>query len=126
MIKKILILVLICTPVYAEVSTERYAVEKPDGKVAVAYYIPGSKDTLEEFLKSNGLYGLPFSRVKDSDIRDRSDRNFWVKEGKAIAVDTEKKAEIEEENQAKESEKEAILEKMKISKEEFEKLNGRS
>ena len=103
---------------------ELYAVENPDGSVVIVNYQGGSNDSLNDVLRDFGLTGLPITGIKRSDIPvDRSDRKFWKLTGKSIAVDSVKKQDFENEKALKEQEKEAVLSKLKISKEEFEKLN---
>lgn len=117
-----LFLILFATPLFAE---EIYLVEKPDGSVAVHYYIPGSNDTLEETLKNAGLEDLPTQRITQNDIPDdRKDRKYWKMNftGKKIGIDTAKKQADEDAKAAKLAKKEAVLSKLKISPDEFKDL----
>lgn len=109
---------------FAGVYTEKYAVQRPDGGVSIVYYFPGSNDTLDDVLRSQGLDNLPIAIVKDSDLpATREFREAWVKQGSKIREDAVKKQEIIAEETQKQEEKQAVLEKLKISEEEFEKIN---
>ena len=104
---------------------EKYVVEKPDGSVVVIHYLVGSHDSLEEIVDQLVYTGLPITRVNDSDFpASRADREFWKFSpvGKKIQIDTVKKAEKEAEQAQEEAEKAIVLEKLKITAEEFEKL----
>lgn len=122
--KKILLLLLLFgSSAYADVQTDKFLIEKPDGSVVILYYVPGSFDTLSEVVKSMGLDGLPIQRVSESDIpKDRSDRDYWRKGifGK-IEIDSIKKQADIDSKSAKESESDAVFEKLKITKDEFKK-----
>lgn len=124
--KKILflsVLWILCRPVFA---IESYAVERADGGVSIVHYYENSSDTLDKVLKDVGLEGRPFRRVQASDLpQTREDRNFWTLQGGKVVVDAAKKQAAEDAEAAKEAEREAVLEKLKISKEEFEKLTDK-
>ena len=118
MIKILLILLLISGTAFAET----YTVEKPDGSLVIAHYFENSQDTLEEFLESLGLEGLPVSRIDPSTFPPREDRKYWKKSGNNIVIDTVKKQADLDAEAAKQAEKDAVLTKLKISREELEKL----
>lgn len=104
---------------------ERYLVEKNDGSVVIAIYQPGSKDSLSDFLNSAGLGGLNATRLNESDYpSDRSERQFWGRSftGKKIGIDQTKKQATQDEKTAKESKKDAILSKLKITRQELKDL----
>jgi len=127
--RKILILfffILISKICFANVQTEKYVVEKPDGSVVVVHYFPGSSDTIFDVLRANGFEGLPTVKIKDSDIlASREDRKYWKRSGDKIIVDQIKKQKdltLESQQTAK---KEAVLGKLKISEQELKDvLNG--
>ena len=104
---------------------DTYAVQRDDG-VSIVYYNPGSQKSLEQVLKDSGLEGKPLKRISPDDLPSREDRNFWVLDdvpiGKKIKVDSSKKQAEEAKKQAKEAEKAAVLAKLKITKEELEKV----
>lgn len=121
----ILILGLILFPsvVFSDVATDKYMVERPDGGVTVIYYVSGSKDSIEDVIKSYGLSGLPYQKVNASDIpATRIDRKYWKKSGNSMGIDTVKRQSDIDAKTAKEAEKDAVLTKLKISKDEFKKL----
>lgn len=104
---------------WADVSTEKYAVKKPDGSVVVVLYEPSSRDSLTDVLRSAGLSQYPVIGIKESDYKsDRSDRDFWTMQGRSIVTDEVKKQEAEEIETAKKEEKQAVLDKLKITQEE--------
>lgn len=106
---------------FGGVDTENYAVERPDGGITVVYYVPGSEDSLDDVLRDMSLSGFPISKVKKSDLPPtREFRNTWTKLGKRIVEDGDKKIEIIQEKERKESKKQAVLSKLKISEEELD------
>ena len=115
--KKLLILFLLFS---ATAYADMYAVERPDGSVSVVNHIGG--DSLEDVLGELGFSGYPIIRISASDLPPREDRSFWafndIPVGKKLKVDSVKKAQKEAEKQAKEAEKDAVLTKLKISREE--------
>lgn len=120
-----LLSLFITTNLWAD--TEIYAVDKPDGSVAIAHYFQNSNETLEDFLRGVGLSGLPIRRIQASDIPQdaegkKIDREFWKRSGAKVVVDSTKKQDALDVIAAKEAEREAVLLKLKISKTEFEKL----
>ena len=104
---------------------DTYAVQRDDG-VSVVYYNPGSQKSLDQVLKDSGLEGKPVKKISKDDLPSREDRAFWVFNdvpvGKKIKVDTVKKQAEEAKKAAEEAERNAVLEKLKISKEELEKV----
>lgn len=90
--KFLFIFLLLSTACYADVSTQKYAVKKPDGSISIVYYINGSSDSLDKVLKDSGLSGLPIYSIKESDFPlDRSDRKYWTITNGTITIDTVKK-----------------------------------
>lgn len=123
MIKFLLILFILFLPTSASAG-ELYAVEKPDGSVSVINYYGG--EPLINIINDLGFAGYPIRRITKADLPDRADREVWafndVPIGKKLKVDTVKKAQKKAEKAAKEAEREAVLLKLKISKDEFKKL----
>lgn len=122
--RKLLILFLFgfCSVSYADT----YAVDRSDGGVSIINYNEGSKDTLQEVIHDLGFDGRPVKRISASDLPStREDRKYWTLQGNKVVVDAAKKQVAEAEKAAKEAEKDAVLAKLKISKAEFEKLNGK-
>ena len=112
---------LFSTVLYAE---EMYLIENPDGSVRVLHYKENSNDSVQDVLKSIGAEGLQVNKITSVDLpNDRADRKYWKKLGKRVVIDTDKKDEDEVLEQAKEAEMLTVLEKLKISKEEFEMLD---
>lgn len=72
--------------------------------------------------------GTSFTVVNESEIPqtngqwDKSDREFWKLNGNKVEVDQVKKQAKEAEKAQKEADKNAVLAKLKISKEELQKL----
>lgn len=98
----------------AQVETELYAVERPDGGVSIIHYIPGSGDSLESVVNELGFSGFPIKRITKNDLpQDRTDRKYWkmnpVPIGKKIEIDTAKKTADETAKAAKEERKRALL-----------------
>ena len=90
----------------------------------IANYFENSKDSLQDFLNSQGLGGLPYSKVDPQTFPSREDRRFWKKSGNSVIVDEVKKQAFIDAENAKESEKDSVLKKLKISKKEAEALNS--
>lgn len=108
------------------VYADTYAVDRADGGVSIINYNEGSKDTLQDVIHDLGFDGRPVKRVSASDLPStREDRKYWTLQGNKVVVDTAKKQVAEAEKAAKEAEKDAVLAKLKISRAEFEKLNGK-
>jgi len=104
-----------------------YVVERPDGGVSIVNYVDGSSDSLEDVLRDLGFKGFPILEIDQSDIpKSKEDRSFWVMNkvpmGSKIKVDSAKKQAHLDALAGKETEKLAILEKMGISKAEYEKV----
>lgn len=119
MIKFLILFLLISTNLYAE----KYVVEKPDGSVAVINYVTGSQDSLDDVIQENGFSGAIYEEAKT--LPPREDRKYWKKSGSFVVVDSVNKQKDLDAKAAKEAEKEAVFSKLKISKEEYEKINGR-
>lgn len=89
---------------------EHYAVEKPDGSIAVVGYNPGSNDTIQDVLNELGFSGFPIVSVTKNDLpQDRSDRKYWKKLGKKIVVDQDLKNSDLAKKQADDNRKKALL-----------------
>lgn len=116
-------LFLACSAVYAE-ENEVYIVDLPDGGVSVVYYFPGSEDTIEDVLKSQGKGGYPFRRLQGA-LPAREDRDAWVRKGKKIVVDIDKKEEKVAEREKRKADKAAALAKLKISEKELKDALGK-
>lgn len=106
---------------------DKYIVEKPDGSVAIVYYNSTGGKSLGQVLQDQGLLGLPIDVLRDSDLpADRSDRKYWrmnkVPVGKKIKIDTVAKEQDALKEQQSEEDRQAVLTKLKITKEEFERL----
>lgn len=98
----------------AQVETELYVVEKPDGSVSIINYILGSGDSLEGIVNDLGFSGLPIKKITKNDLpNDRSDRKYWklnqIPIGKKIEIDTVKKQADETAKTIKEARKQALL-----------------
>lgn len=124
--KKLFILISLsfCLNAYADQPTDKFVIEKPDGTVAIVHYLQGSGRSLENILEEQGLSNFPIYQISDSELNklDRKDRKYWKKKGNKIVVDTDMKLEDLNAETAKEEAKEAVLKKLKISKEEAEIL----
>jgi len=123
-VKKILFVAFLlsfCVSGYAE---DRYMVEKPDGSVSIILYISG--EPLSEVIDSLGLTGYPIQAITSSDLPNtREDRDFWIVDdtpGKKIKIDSVKKQKKIDAVAAEDADIDAILSKLKISKEELKKL----
>lgn len=102
---------------------ESYAIKKPDGTVAIANYFNGSHDTLEDFLRANGLDKLPRFQVTEKELPSKEDRKYWdISSGRVVVDSSKKQADLDLKAQ-EESEKQDVLEKLKLTDEEFDKLN---
>lgn len=117
------IFVLLSSKLYAE--EEIYSVQRDDGGVSIVHYNPASKDSLEDVLRESGLDGLFARKISASDLpASKADREFWKASGKKVVVDQAKKQQSEAEKSQKEIEKQAVLAKLKISKNEADALLG--
>lgn len=104
-------------------AVESYAVERTDGGVSIVNYFEGSNDTLDDVLRDIGLSGRPIERISKADMpADRTDRNFWKLSGKKVVVDTVKKQAALDAKAQKDAEADSVLSKLKISRQEAQKL----
>lgn len=89
--KKILVLLLlISTPVMADIGTEKYIWLDKKGDTKVTYYLGGT-DSVMDVLEKNGFGGVKVVQVQDSDpILKESPENIKFV-GNKPAVDKEKK-----------------------------------
>lgn len=116
-------ILFISFPVFAD--EELYRVERPDGVVSIVHYKSGSQKSLSEALNSFGFSGFPVKKISLSDIStDRTYRNFWAVDPvtRKIAVDQDKKKQFLDAKAAEESQRQAILDKLKISESELDTL----
>lgn len=113
--KLLLILLLISTSAYAE----KYITEK-DGEFWITDYVGGNKP-IEQVLEEIGAKDASVFQVPESKL-PKVDPEYWMANGKKIVVDEGKKQDAEELKAQKKAEKKAILEKLNISAEEFEKV----
>lgn len=117
----LIFLLLFCGTSYADLET--YAVEDSNGIITILNYDPAGPKTLEQVLEDSGIQATSILRVTAKDLpATKSDRNFWKKQSKKIVVDTDKKKDHEDAKKVKEQERDAVLSKIGISKEELEKL----
>lgn len=112
-------LLFICGNLYAE----KCAVQRPDGGITVIEYIDGSSDSISDVLSEFGYDGKECVQVK-SIPSNRKDREFWKIEGNSIVVDSIKKQEKAVRDAEESLSRDAVLDKLKISKDEFIKLRG--
>jgi len=104
-------------------SAETYAVDRADGGVSIVNYFDGASKSLDQVLNDIGLHGRPFKKIANGDMpQTKQDRNFWKLLGSKVVVDAVKKQAHLDALAAKEAEKDAIYAKLKISREEFEKI----
>lgn len=117
----IVLLLLISGTAFAD--CEYFAVENPDGSIKSVCYVSGSSDSLGDVLASIGVTNEKVEKVHPADLHLLSENVKNLKfQGKRIVVDQEKKNQEEIEKQDREAEREAVLAKLRITKEEFEKL----
>lgn len=109
--KKILFLILFLTP---SIAFAEYCVSEKNGAVWVHY---GANKTCEKYSEE---IGENYKVV--SSLPDKTDRKYWKIVGNSVVIDQAKKqADIDKALQEKAA-KDAILLKLKITKEELEKL----
>jgi len=123
--KKILFVAFLLTFCVSGYAENRYLVEKPDGSVVIVLHVPN--EPLKDVIASMGLTGYPISAITVDDLpKTREDRDFWavnsVPIGKKIKIDQVKKQKKLDEEAVNDAEIDAILVKLKISKEELKKL----
>ncbi len=124
--RNILILasLLICSTAFA--GEEIYSVERPDGGVSIIHYNTNSVDSIEDVLNSLGFMSYPIRKINSSDIpQDRTDRNYWRADRKKVVIDADKKQADSDVKSAKELQRLAVLQKLKISKDELAVLNAK-
>lgn len=111
-----------CFPLHAN---DCYVFENPDGSIRVTQYIDGSADSMQDVVREIGAEGLPVTKISCQDIpKNKQDRKAWRMNPvtKKIVIDPVAKADADAAKAAKEAAREAVLAKLKITKEEFEKL----
>ena len=119
--------ILLGSPLFANVASDKYLVEKPDGSVSILYYVPSSEKSLSQVLEDNGFSSYPVTALKADQIpTDRTDRNYWKwsKADKKIMVDVDKKKIDLDKVTAAQAKKDAVLAKLKISKSDLQDLTG--
>ena len=119
MIKFLIIFLMIFQPISF---ASMYAVERPDGSLSILHYFEGSSDTLEEVVSELGYEGYAIYPITKDDLPDKADGKFWVMDGNKIKVDNVKKQAHLNKVAQEEAEIDAVLEKLKISKDELAKL----
>jgi len=95
-----------------------YAVSKPDGSISIVYYNDGSSKSIDKVMNDLGFGGLPYSELS-SIPESRTDRKFWILKNGNIEIDHVKKQAQTDANLLEQAKKEAVLSKLKITKEEF-------
>lgn len=111
----VLCLLLISEPALAK----RYAFQRQDGSLKVVDYIEGSSDSLVDVMRDQGVENMPRYDVPD-DVTEPA--RYLKAQGGRIVVDSAKKQADIEAKAAHEAEKDAIFSKLKISREEWEKI----
>lgn len=120
----VLFLFLFSSTLFAEVIP--YVIEREDGGVSVLYYDTGSPYSADEEIKRIGFGSRPYKQISLSDIPVKDEnRKYWKVSGKKIVIDEDKKNADLYEKALKEAEKDAVLMKLNITAEEFEKLNAK-
>lgn len=102
----LLLLILFCPLAHAD--WELYALELPDGSVTVQG-LDTTQEDINSVLRKNDYEPVSISRVTEKDIPSKADRKYWKKQGNRIVIDTDKKAEDEAENLAKETRKKQLI-----------------
>ena len=117
--KKIIfvLLFLISTNLYA---WDKYVIEDLDGSITYLQYNPSSKDTLQDVLKDSGNQGKTYHKV--SAVPD-TDRKYWKWDGSQVVIDNTKKQADIDKKADDEAERQAILDKLGVTKDEWSKLN---
>lgn len=116
-----LALFLICTPAFADL----YVGEKKDGRISVVNYIQGSSDSVSNV--ENELEFVPGSLVKvsESDL-PKDEIKYWRMSSGKIEVDHPKKESDDSAKLAAKQErkiaKQAVLDKLNITKAELKTL----
>lgn len=105
---------------------DTYVIKQDDGSLAVVDYVPTSSKSLDQILMDSELFGKPIKKVKPSDFPPFEDRNFWTldAQGKLI-VDNVKKQAWQANEAAKETKRQAVRDKMKITKQDWDELNAK-
>lgn len=100
-----------------------YAVEKPDGSIAIINYKEGSFDALDEVLRDLGFDGYPIRRVDPKEFPPREDRDYWIMLGGKIKVDQmAKQLDLNRQNQHVQK-LQALRNKLGLTEEEWDLLN---
>lgn len=110
----ILSIFFICTPAFAE----RYRAVDDNGTVALVLAV----GNIDEAWGKHPLYGHAFLDIDSARLPSIDDRKYWKISGNSVIVDSVKKQSDIDLKSAKESGKDAVLAKLKISKDEFDKL----
>lgn len=119
----LLLLFLIFSPTAS--FAEKYVIEHPDCESGLCFadIDSGEDAAFFEYLNTSVYTDYPVYAVKDGDFpTDKKDRKYWKRIGKKIVIDTAKKQADLDAKAQKESERSAVLSKLKISKEEFKKI----
>jgi hypothetical protein len=121
MIKILLLLLLICSNAFAEI----YSIERPDGTVAIQHSWKTSEECKED--RSVAGYGtFPAKKIDASALPNingkKTDRDYWTVSGSRIVIDAVKKQDDLEAIAQKEAEEDALMEKLKINRQEADIL----
>ena len=117
---------LIASPSYGVDVEDIYVVEKPDTTLAIIHKIKGSKDTIQDILKELKYEGLPYHKIKRSDVEvDAEDKNFRKWDNGKVVLDPVKKQQWEDKKAEKENKKKDVLQKLGISEKEWEELTDK-
>ena len=123
-----IILLLLFFLISPQANAAFFAVEQDDGSVALVNYVEGSGDTLEDVIDELKLPKNKIVKVKES-VFPNDDIEFWqindVPIGGKLKVNQAKKQAHLDKIAQKEAEKALIFEKLKITKEEFEKIKDK-
>jgi len=106
-----LMLFLTSTPLFAS----KYVVERDDGNLTIIDYADGSSDTIQDVLRKLGLRGQPFHQV-DSIPDEKIEYLMW--DGNGVAVDQAKKDAARDERQEQVASKEALLERLNLTRDQ--------
>lgn len=124
--KKIIVSIFFILFSVSNVYATKYMVEKEDGRICILNYKDGSADTLENVIEVMGWSKYPIIPIKDSDLPDRRDRDFWMKNpsitGKKIIVDQTKKDAAEQAKAQKKAKEDVALVKIGLTRKEMKDM----
>lgn len=96
-----------------------YAIKRDDGGVSIVNL--GDKD-IDQTLEEIGLSGRPYKKIKESDLPEKSDRDFWTLEDKEIVIDEDKKQEFNENELKNKDEEKEFLKRLNWTERDVEIL----